>query len=188
MKLLVTVFLCACCVGMEVAEKPKPPILELTPSQKVVKYAMGYVGLIEKPGNRGPEIDYWNRRIGLGEGSSYCGSFAALILDSAGVTIPSVRSGVAQKYITSESISANKVLRGEVIIPAGSLSIMKRGTDWSGHVDFTRFPWEGCKGWVIGANTSAGAGSISNGDGVHTKQREIIPTAHLRITHFTVTR
>ena len=119
--------------------------------------------------------------------SSYCAAFVAYCLDSAQVKQPSIRSGMAQAYITRQSISAGKVLRGEVTIPTGSIVIWKRGTTPSGHAGFTTLPWKGVEGYTIEANTSSGLkGSQYNGDGIYQRRRSIQPGAAFRITHFTI--
>ena len=96
---------------------------------------------------------------------------------------------MAQAYITKQSISAAKVLRGEVTIPDGSIVIWKRGTTPSGHVGFTTLPWRGAEGYTIEANTSPGNnGSQYNGDGIFQRHRSIAPGAAFRITHFTIVK
>lgn len=162
--------------------------IAITPTNdRVIIVAEHYVGHKEVTDNRSPFIDYWNTRLGLPLKSNYCGSFIAVVLDSAQVSLPTVRSGVAQHYIVKESIPANKVLRGEVTIPKGSLAIWRRGDTWMGHVEILTEDWVGESGKTVGANTSSGeSGSLANGDGVYARNRKIVPTAYLRITHFTI--
>jgi hypothetical protein len=160
----------------------------LSVNERVILVAENYIGVEETAGaNRHPEIDKWNTRLGLPLGSSYCAAFVSFVLDSAEVKTPAIRTGVAQQFITKQSISATKVSAGTVTIPAGSLVIWKRGNTWQGHVGITVADWKGPTGYTIEANTSpSDAGSQSNGDGVYRKIRRIDPTAYLRITHFTI--
>ena len=162
---------------------------ELSVNDKVILIAEDYVGVTELPNtnNRSPEIDYWNKRLRIPMGSSYCAAFVSFVLDSAGVQVPSVRSGVAQHFITNKSISAARVLDKRNIIPAGSIVVWKRGETWMGHVGIVTHDWSGPTGKTIEANTSpTDAGSQADGDGVWRKRRTINPTAFFRITHFTL--
>jgi len=167
----------ALCVGM----------VELTTNDRAILIAEDHIGLTEDNGsNRSAHIDKWNSRLQLPMGSSYCASFVSFVLDSAGAVSPAIRTGVAQKFITRQSITASQVLNGRVV-PAGSIVIWKRGDTWMGHVGITTKDWTGISGETIEANTSpSDAGSQSNGDGVYRKQRKISPTAYFRITHFTL--
>lgn len=158
----------------------------LPANERALKVASLYVGHKEEAPNRSPVIDYWNERIGVPHGSNYCASFVAFVLDSAKVNQPTVRSAVAQHYITKQSVSATRVVSGKTI-PKGSLVIWKRGTSWMGHVEFVREDWSGCRGLTIGANTTSGqAGDQRQGNGVYKRQRHIDQTAFFRITDFTL--
>jgi hypothetical protein len=152
-----------------------------------IEIALHYEGHQEVSYNSSPFIDRMLRKMKVPQKSSYCAAFVAFCLDSAQVTQPKTRSGMAQAYITRQSISASKVLRGEATIPAGSIVVWKRGTTPSGHVGFTTLQWKGVEGYTIEANTSPGnTGSQYNGDGIFQRRRSITPGAAFRITHFTL--
>ena len=159
----------------------------LSQQPKHLAIALHYEGEEEVSYNSSPFIDHVLRKMKIPQKSSYCAAFVAFCLDSAQVKQPTIRSGMAQAYITKKSISASKVLRGEVTIPTGSIIIWKRGTTASGHVGFTTLPWKGVEGYTIEANTSSGIiGSQDNGDGIFQRRRTIHPGDAFRITHFTI--
>ncbi len=160
-------------------------IAEFPVEERTVLVASLYVGHQEEAHNRSELIDYWNARLGIPLGSNYCASFVSFVLDSAMVNYPTTRSGVAQHFITSESIPAGRVASGKKI-PKGYVAVWKRGDTWMGHVEIVRKPWQGPSGHTIGANTTPGSGGdLSRGHGVYTRKRHIDPTAFLRLTHFT---
>jgi len=159
----------------------------LSQQPKHLAIALAFEGEEEVSYNSSPFIDHVLQKMKVPPKSSYCAAFVAYCLDSAQVKQPSIRSGMAQAYITKKSISASKVLRGEVTIPAGSIVIWKRGTTPSGHTGFTTLSWKGVEGYTIEANTSSGLrGSQYNGDGIYQRRRSIQPGAAFRITHFTL--
>lgn len=161
---------------------PRTPTI----NERVVDIAGIFVGVMEQGVNRHPFIDEWNRRLGVPLGSSYCATFISFILDSARATAPHVRSGVAQRFITQSSVRAERVMSGQVTIPAGSVVIWRRGDTWMGHVGITERQWTGSRGYTIEGNTSPGTtGSQSNGNGIWRRTRTINPTAYFRITNFT---
>ena len=161
-------------------------IAEAPPGDRVVYAAQGYVGHVA-PDNRSEYADYWNSRLGVPLGSNYCASFVSYILDSAQVSFPTVRSGVAQHFITPRSIRASRVVGGYTI-PRGSIAIWKRGTSWMGHTEIVEFDWTGPTGYTIGANTTPGPeGDQRQGRGVYRRTRHIDPTAYFKLSHFTLT-
>ena len=160
-------------------------LAEFHAGERVVHIASLHVGHRETSANRSDLIDRWNTRLGLPVGSNYCASFLAYVLDSAQVDYPTVRSGVAQHYITRQSIPASHVIHGREI-PAGYIAVWKRGNTWMGHVEIVRDTWKGGSGLTIGANTTSGiAGDQRQGNGVYKRSRHIDQTAYFRITHFT---
>jgi hypothetical protein len=180
MKIFIHILLVSCCFASVVQPD--------TPENSIIEIASLYVGHTEKQKNRSELIDYWNGRLNVPPGSNYCATFIAFVLDSAGVKIPDVRSGVAQHYITRQSITSQKVLSGKEI-PPGSIVIWKRGESWQGHTEFVREKWVGASGKTIGANTTPpqSNGDQRQGNGVWERDRRIDITAFFRITHFTLT-
>lgn len=154
--------------------------------ERVVALARQFEGHIETAHNRSPLIDHWNQRLGVPLGSNYCGTFVAYILDEANVKKPTVRSGVARHYRTSESIDARHVASGRAVAREGYIVVWGRTGCWTGHVDFVSEWWVGRRGMAIGANVSPpGEESGGRGIGVFEKERTINPHAYFRIEYFT---
>lgn len=156
-----------------------------TCGDRVVTVAKGYIGVTETGSNRGKEVEFFQKNVGIPPGSSWCAAFVSTVLDIAEVIIPDIRSGVAQKFITRNSISAKHVAKGYETVEPGWLVIWKRGNTWKGHIGINK-QWDRQGGTVIEGNTSSNiAGSQFNGDGVYEKYRKIYPNKYFRITHFT---
>ena len=178
------ILLTAFCVCASVLP-PEPP---MGVQERIVAIAQGYVGITDDGNNKGKQMDYWNARLGLPAGSNYCASFIAHLLDSAQASYPTVRSGVAQHYITRSSIRAERVLSGK-LVPPGYIAVWKRGDSWMGHTEIIKYSWRGKYGMTIGANTTPGPGGDQRqGRGVYVRERHIDPTAFFRLTHITPTR
>jgi len=156
----------------------------------VIEMASRFVGHEETAPNSSVHIDNWLGRLDIPMGSNYCAAFVSFILDSSEMTYPTVRSGVAQHFITRNSIKATRVLDGSAVIPAGYIVVWRRGNHWTGHVGFVEKDWRGARGYTIEANTTPGRdqGDQGRGHGVYRKERTIVPTAYFRITNFTPTR
>ena len=163
-------------------------VVDRPASDSLVLFYQAYVGHTETDGhNRSEHIDYWNSRLGLPEGSSWCASMLAAGLDSAQAVEPSVRSGVAQHYITPHSIKAGRVADGFITLPPGTIGIYKRGNTWMGHNFIVEHEWTGPSGYTIEGNTSPGyEGSQYDGNGVWRKKRHYDPTAFFRLSYFTM--
>jgi len=175
-----------------------------------VGIAAGYVGTDEKGGaNRGPEVEAFQRAVGIPSGSAWCAAFVGFVLgeaerQSGRRVVPAVRIGVATAYLGRESVRAQDVLRGVARPPVGSLVVWRRGATWRGHVGFVLGDpgsspgqardvegagWSGRCGRTIEGNTSSGsAGSQADGDGVWERVRCIQPGAYFRIVAFTPVR
>jgi len=155
----------------------------------IVDTAMQEVGEKEAEApNEGPDIRKYMAAVNLSDGYPWCAGFIRWALDQAGANYPGVRSAVATEYITDRSIEARKVLRGAKEVPAGSLSIHRRGDTWKGHIEILTRRWRGKCGTTIGGNTSPGkAGPQRDGDGVWPRRRCINPGSYFRIVSFTPT-
>lgn len=152
-----------------------------------LEIAKSYVGTIEATGNNdGPKIEYIIRRGHGAPHSPYCAYFVTLCIDSAGVKLPSVRSGLARSFKLKSSIKAKDVLIGKVTVPPGSIIVWERGNTINGHTGLVR-KWYVDWGLTVEGNTSGGdAGSQSDGDGFWSKSRNIEPANYFRITAFTL--
>ena len=63
--------------------------------QAIVERACAFVGLVERPTNRGPDIDSWLERCGAPLGSPWCAAFASWCISVTG--LPLVREASAQR-------------------------------------------------------------------------------------------
>jgi hypothetical protein len=159
----------------------------LSQTPKHLEIALSYVGVTEVKPNSSPEIDMWLKYVGLNPGYAYCAAYVSYCIGTANVREPKIRTARAQSFITSKSIPASKVLRGEVEIPIGSIVIWKNGNTMFGHVGFNTIEWRGATGETVEANTSSSnRGNQREGEGVYLKKRRIVPTEVFRITHFTL--
>ncbi len=149
--------------------------------------AISYIGTKEKTGhNDGEAIERFLRSVGLNKGNPYCGAFVSYCLTACKNTF-SIRSGLARKFKTKNSIKAKDVFNHKVKIPAGSLVIWEKGFSITGHIGITFKQWVGKYGKTVEANTSSGIkGNQADGDGVYQRDREIQPYARFRITSFTL--
>ena len=156
-----------------------PPIPNPAPTPKkplgigggsIVRLAEKYVGMNEKLGNRGAQIDEWNMAAGVPLGSPYCGSFAGAMHTAAGFTPPKGYAFTPNWFLSAggHRIEWAEVREGDVIGffygnlgRIGHIAIMKK----FGH------PYTA----TVEANTSfdarAGSASDREGDGVHAKLR-----------------
>lgn len=90
--------------------------------QAIVANACGFVGLVERATNRGPEIDSWNERCGAPLGSPWCASFTSWCISVPG--LPSVREASAQ--------ALGRALRPSQLILPGDVMWFATGS-WQGH-------------------------------------------------------
>lgn len=145
----------------------------------MIKTALQYVGIIEQGKNRGKEIEEWQRNVNIPIGSPYCAAFVSYILDDCKVSLPTIRSGVATKFITKNSIKATDVYKGRIKINGDYLVIWKHGDTWRGHIGI-KLKWNGRNGYVIEANTK-----YRGNEGVFIMYRQIKPYSYFRIVNFT---
>ena len=146
-----------------------------------------YIGTVEEPGNHGPEVERFLASVGLGPGYPYCAAFVSYCLTAGGAVLPRTRSAVAQRFISRYGRRASAVKRGRCV-PAGTIVIWKKGQGPYGHVGFVDQEWCGPAGWTVEANTSPGAGSQRDGDGVYRRWRTIQPGNYFRIAGFAFVR
>lgn len=149
--------------------------------------AKKYLYVRERGYNRSPEIDKWNKYVGNPKGASWCGAFVGWNIQQC--KAPKLRSGLARNYYTKAkntlTFTAGDVIRGKQKVKKGDLVIWARGSTIYGHIGIALCDWQGSKGWTIEGNTSAGAGSQHDGDGVFKRYRKIEPYNYFRIIGFT---
>lgn len=150
--------------------------------------AESYIGTTELTGNNdGLEVEQFLGSVGLSKGNPYCAAFISYILDETpGIKSPTIRTALASKFITNESIDARHVLRGTQVIPDGTIVIWQKGNTIFGHAGFVESQLSRSEFTTIEANTGSGTyGDQSDGDGVWRRQRSIVPGNYFRITKFT---
>lgn len=148
--------------------------------------ALTYVGTIEQGHNAGPEITKFLSHVGLPVGNPYCASFVSYDLDAAHVVIPTIRTPLATRFITSRSIDARQVLRGSVPIPPGTIVIWRHGNSMFGHAGLV-ISWHDGSGTTVEANTTEGPYAGAR-QGIWIRRRTIQPGNHFRIVDFTYVR
>jgi len=172
---------------------PIPEVLHSTAELPVGKLAHldlaeSYIGTTELTGNNdGLEVEQFLRSVGLSKGNPYCAAFISFILDETpGIKSPTIKTALASKFITNESIDARHVLRGMESIPEGTIVIWQKGNTIFGHAGFVEEQLSRSEFTTIEANTGSGTyGDQSDGDGVWRRQRSIMPGNYFRITNFT---
>jgi len=154
-----------------------------------IREAKQYLLVREKTGNNdGKYIEQWQAFVGIPVGSPYCAAFVSYILNKAKVIYPKIKSAVATRFITEESINADDVYDGRVEIDDNYLAIWRNGKTWKGHIGFV-YSWHKQEGYVIEANTSSGyTGSQRDGQGVFIRFRKLSPSKYFRIVSFTKIR
>lgn len=153
---------------------------------RVLKIAQSFIGVKEQKNNSGYWVETFLRNVKLSAGNQWCGAFVSYCLDSAKVTSLKIRSGLARRFVTKNSIKATDVLYNNKIIPHGTIVIWRRGSSIFGHVGIVE-QWKGIKGVTIEGNTSSGTKGVQYaGDGVYRRKRSIYPLNYFRITDFTV--
>lgn len=153
---------------------------------KTLIIAKSFVGTKEVGKNSGYWVDKFLKSVRLKPGAEWCGAFVGFCLDSAKVKSLKIRSGLARKYVTKNSIKATSVIEKNMIIPKGSLLIWRRGNTIFGHVGIVE-KWQGKNGSTIEGNTTSGKKGIQYaGNGVYARNRSIYPLNYFRITDFTI--
>ena len=157
------------------------------PTPKHLSIMLSWQGERETKGaNRSPLIDYMNRRLGLPLGSPYCSSSISLALDSAKVTSPTVRTGLARNFKSSKSIKATQVLSGKKSVHVGDIAIWQLGKSWRGHAALVVRVIDKRTIETMDANTTCdGVGTERDGDGFCKKIRKIAPYDYFGLKWFT---
>ena len=156
-------------------------------NQAHVDTARFYIGVIETAPNDGPEIRRFIRSVGFNYPISWCSAYISYCLSAPDPEpiFPNIRSALASRFITRQSIKASHVYLGIKTPPRGSLVIWRRGNTIYGHIGIVLF-WNGKCGVTLEGNTSSGqAGSQADGDGVWIRNRCIEPGSYFRIVSFT---
>ncbi len=134
-------------------------------------------------------INFWLAFVELPPKNPFCSAANCTWHEYVGLWHP--KSGLARHWKTKAPegtwIPASKVLRGEAIIPAGSIAVYERTGTINGHVGIVTETFTGPRGMYISANTSPpSGGSEFAGGGVYEKPFSIIPGAAFKITGFIV--
>lgn len=151
-----------------VAPTATPASRRAESGQEIVAQARRYVGITELPGNRGPEIDKWNRLAGVPVGSPYCASFAGAMHREAGAPTPKGYAWSPAWFEGSRRVAPSELRAGDVV------GYFYPQLGRIGHVGIFEGP-RGAYVATIEANTSydarAGSAADREGDGVHAKLR-----------------
>ena len=135
-------------------------------------------------------INKWLASVGLPPNNPFCSAAASYALDVAGVSQPTVRSGLARNFVYQTpkelQIKASDVFKGFITVPAGHMVVYQRGETIYGHNGFLTDSIAGARGVYISANTSppGSSGSESSGGGVYEKPFSINPYSYFRVTDF----
>jgi hypothetical protein len=137
-------------------------------------------------------IKKWMNFVGFTERDPFCAGAQSWWLHKAEAKSPRIRTALARDFVFKSDprdiVLAEKVLRGEIEMPAGSLVVYQNGDTRFGHVGSLTQPMRGARGVYISANTSAPGGTnIASGGGVYEKDFMIIPGAKLRVREFVYT-
>lgn len=145
---------------------PCPPCA----SDASLAIAVSQVGVAEATGhNDGPQIERYQRAVGLHRGDPYCAAFQVWSFDSAGHQ-PLARTGLANGLYNDAARRGRKSEGYRV----GDLVVWKFSQSASGHV--ARIVKVGQAGWctTVEANTSpTTTGDQRNGGGVYLKHRQM---------------
>jgi hypothetical protein len=147
--------------------------------------AMSFVGTRNVAGETGQRMVYYIIRHGGGKPpTSYCAFFVTYCIDSAKVKTPTVRTGLAECFITKTSIPAKDVTIGKYNPKPGTIIVWKDGETIHGHTGFV-WEWYRNSGSTIEGNSTGGpTGHKANGIWFHGC--EIIqPLNYFRIVYFT---
>lgn len=157
-------------------------------SPKVLLIAKGFIGTKEVGNNSGYWVERFQKVTKSPKKAQWCASFVNFCLDSAGVKgLPFTGSGLARTFATkNKTIKAKDVIARNMVLPAGTIIVWRRGTTPFGHAGIVD-TWKGKSGTTVEGNTSSGTkGSQNDGDGVWARKRFINPTSYFRITDFVV--
>ena len=186
--------LSACFKNQPAEPQPKPDLVIQEPAtgasmQSIfpahLDTAFTYITTQDDGHNRGETVELFLASVGLPPGNPWCAAFVGYCLEQANATYPAVRSGLARHYLTSSSVSYQRVTRENMRLDHGAIVGWKRGNTIFGHVGFV-IEWQGRCGTTIEGNTTMGAGGNQfNGGGVWIRERCIEPMNHFRITWFT---
>lgn len=151
--------------------KPIPKAFPVKPKgvsgEQIVVNAEKYIGTIEKPGNRGTQIDEWNKIAGVPLGSPYCGSFAGAMHSLSGFSPP-------KGYAYTPSWFGKNLVTWESAQPGDVIGFYYPSKKRIAHIAILK-QYGPTYTKTIEANTSfdaqAGTASDRDGDGVHAKLR-----------------
>lgn len=145
--------------------------------------------------NRGPEIDTWNRYLGLPMGSPYCAAFGIYMYHLAGYDLPKIgrccllwercqANGLKYKTFTAEDVAMGI----ERLQPADGV-IWRHGTgtgqNWNGHFGLTRYQMDRRDFGSREANTMpSSAGNQREGGGVYDRERTLGFGSSFRVVGF----
>lgn len=177
MRYLCSLLLCFFLLSPSWLGSQPPPQKEK--SNKVVETARSYSNVRETKENRGLEVDSFNKPLN-NIGGSWCAAFVSHVLTRAKAVLPNIRTALAQKFITKNSVKAKHVAKGYITAQPGWLAIWKRGNTMYGHVGIlterTRCPT---------FHSIEGNVKVNGKQGVFEMTRKITDLISFRVVYFT---
>lgn len=144
--------------------------------EQIVSESFRYVGIRERPVNRGPEIDSWNQAVGAPLGSPYCASFASHVVKKV-LDRFAKSSRFHPHYHVKTMWNENKEMRERYPRPGFIAVWLLRGTI-KGHCGIVTHVDEKLEHMeTVEANTSFGQNKRMEreGQGVERKHRPVGP-------------
>ena len=157
-------------------------------ANRLAENASKYVGIKEEGNNRGAFVDMINRYVGNPLGAPYCAAFGYWNIKETNAIYPTVKSGLAVKYITNKSIKALAVAKGYIKLDSNKsyIGIYERGKTIHGHFIIVEKQINNNTIQTIEANTSSGVkGSQDDGDGIYRRTRKIRYQDYFKLVAFT---
>lgn len=154
---------------------------------RIVAIAQGFVGVQERGHNAGPEVEMFQRWAGgnasVQRHDAWCAAFCDYVYEKACAELkvrPLLNIGLSVPQLRQHALHAGLLLTDAAKAKHGDLWIWKDGTRYR-HVEIvTAAPRQGYVS-TIGGNTSAGRGSVNEGDGVYQRRRATAGNLFVRL-------
>jgi hypothetical protein len=167
-----------------------------TLQERVISNSAKYLHVRElNNDNRGPEIDSWNRYLGLPMGSPYCAAFGIWVYHESGHDLPKIgrcaflwqklkANGLRYKTFTAEDVSMGieQVQAADIIIWRSGSNVTE---NWNGHFGIARGTYGRRIMPTREANTGpSNAGNQREGSGVFDRERGLGFGSTFRVVGF----
>jgi len=148
-------------------------------STKLIEIAKSYIGTKESGGdNKGPQVEEFQKAIGKAESESWCVSFVQHCVKKVDAELGGEANKLSQTELVLKLWNDGKELRIEKPEP-GCLMLWEHYKDSKktglGHAGIvTSVSHDGTTVITVEGNTSDGSGIDRNGDGVYSRQRNVV--------------